>query len=248
MTNTDALEHWSGAAGEHWAAEAERYDRMNRLFADQILPAAAPQPGERFLDVGCGNGALTLAIAPALAPDGTAEGLDLSRQMLEVARRRALDQGLGNVAFRHGDAQVVDLPRHGFDAIVSRFGVLFFADAHAAFANLARGLRPGGRIVFACWQAMESNDWVMVPAAAALEHVPVPTGLGTTAAHGAFSLADPDAGVRQGGLTSRVTMSHHPSWTTLPSGSATNAVRSAPTPTTMSSAPPAPEPSPRPRT
>jgi SAM-dependent methyltransferase len=193
MTNDDALHHWSGDAGEHWAAAADRYDRMNRHVAHRIVQAAAPQPGERFLDVGCGNGALALDIASRVAPTGRATGLDLSQQMLEVARRRATDQRLGNVEFLHGDAQTDDLGPADLDAIVSRFGVMFFADPQAAFTNLARALRPGGRLVFACWQDMAHNEWVTAPAAAALEHVPLPAGLADAAAHGAFSLSDPQA-------------------------------------------------------
>jgi SAM-dependent methyltransferase len=192
VANPNGLAHWSGEAGEHWAAEADRYDRMNRVFADRIVEAAAPQPGERFLDVGCGNGALALAVAPAIVPGGRIVGLDLSRQMLEVARSRTA--GLGDaVELRHGDAQDEPLARGGFDAVISRFGVMFFDDPAAAFANFADALGPGGRLVFTCWQDMAENDWVMVPTVAALDHVPVPTALPTTAAHGAFSLADPEA-------------------------------------------------------
>jgi SAM-dependent methyltransferase len=192
VTKPDGLAHWSGEAGEHWAAEADRYDRMNQAFAERIVEAAAPQPGERFLDVGCGNGALALAVGPAVVPGGRIVGLDLSRQMLAVARDRT--DGLGDaVELRHGDAQDEPLARGGFDAVISRFGVMFFDDPLAAFANFAGALRSGGRLVFTCWRDMAQNDWVMVPTVAALDHVPVPNGSSTTAAHGAFSLADPQA-------------------------------------------------------
>jgi SAM-dependent methyltransferase len=191
MTNDDGLAHWSGPAGEHWAAEADRYDRMNHQFANLLFAAAAPLAGESFLDVGCGNGVVTLAIAEAVVPDGKVVGLDLSRQMLEVAHQRVVASGLDNVELVHGDAQVQNLAGVEVDGLVSRFGVMFFADPAAAFANLSTALRSGGRLAFTCWQDMASNDWVMVPAMAALAHVPVPEGLGSTAAHGAFSLADP---------------------------------------------------------
>jgi len=192
MTNAEGLDHWSGAAGDHWAAEAERYDRMNHRFAELLLDAIDPRPGEWFLDVGCGNGATTLAIARDVGSGGRVFGLDLSRQMLDVARRRLDASRLRNVELLHGDAQVYDLSKLDADAVVSRFGVMFFADAQAALANLATALRPGGRLAFTCWQDMAINDWVMVPVVAAIAHVPVPQGLGGSAAQGAFSLADPE--------------------------------------------------------
>jgi SAM-dependent methyltransferase len=193
MTNPDpeGLARWSGAAGEHWAAEADRYDRINQRFADRLLEVVAARPGERVLDVGCGTGAVTVALARAVGAEGSVVGLDLSRQMLEVARSRAAAAGLGNVELWHGDAQVSDLTAAEADALVSRFGLMFFTDPPEAFANLATALRPGGRVAFTCWLDMASNDWIMVPAVAAVAYVPVPEGLGGTGVQGAFALADP---------------------------------------------------------
>src|ERR671912_1349377 len=94
--------------------------------------------------------ALSLAIGPLVAPDGSVLGLDLSGPMLETATARADNAGLTNVKFERGDAQVHALPEAGFDGIVSRFGGMFFDDPHAAFANLARALRSRGRPAFAC--------------------------------------------------------------------------------------------------
>ena len=189
MPNTTQIENWDGPAGEHWVAEAARYDRMNAPFADAIVEAVAPQPGERFLDVGCGNGALALAIAGRVGPDGAVTGLDISGPMLANARRRADAAAVANVTFSQGDAQVHPLPEAGFDAVVSRFGVMFFDDPVAAFANLRRALSPGGRLVFTCWQDPFQNEWIMVPAGAALQHVPMPD-LGEPGGPGPFSLAD----------------------------------------------------------
>lgn len=189
MANAAQKASWDGPGGERWAREAERYDRMSRGFLERIVTALAPRPGERVLDVGCGNGALSLALAGAVAPDGVVTGLDISTPMLELARERARGAGVVNVDFEQGDAQTHDLPTEAFDAVVSRFGVMFFEDPLAAFANLARGLRPDGRVVFTCWRELLANDWIMVPAAAALEHVPMPE-LGEAGGPGPFSLAD----------------------------------------------------------
>jgi SAM-dependent methyltransferase len=191
MPNAEQSEYWDGSGGEHWAAEQDRYDRINGGFGDRLVEVLSPCPGERVLDVGCGNGALSLATGPLVAPDGWVLGLDLSGPMLETAIARARRAGLTNVQFERGDAQVYPLPEAGFDGIVSRFGVMFFDDPLAAFANLARALRSGGRMVFSCWQELAANEWLMVPAGAALAHVPMPD-LGEPGRPGPFSLADPD--------------------------------------------------------
>ena len=189
--NASQIESWDGPGGLHWVAEAERYDRMSRSFGERIIEAAAPRPGERVLDVGCGNGAVALAVSALVAPGGSVMGLDISGPMLAHARQRADAAGIASVSFRKGDAQVYPLPPASFDAVVSRFGVMFFDDPVAAFANLGRALRPGGRIAFTCWRDLIVNDWLMVPAGAALQYVPMPD-LGQPGAPGPFSLADPE--------------------------------------------------------
>jgi SAM-dependent methyltransferase len=191
MPNVEQAEYWDGSAGAHWVAEQARYDRMSGGFGDRVVEVLAPRSGQRVLDVGCGNGALTVAIGPLVTPGGSVLGLDLSGPMLAAATARARSAGLTNVSFARGDAQVYPLPEAAFDAIVSRFGVMFFDDPQAAFANLARALRPGGRLVFACWQGLVANEWLMVPAGAALAYVPMPD-LGEPGRPGPFSLADPD--------------------------------------------------------
>jgi SAM-dependent methyltransferase len=191
MPNVEQVEYWDGSGGEHWVAQQARYDQINSGFGDRIAEVLAPRSGERVLDVGCGNGALSLTIGALVAPDGSVLGLDISGPMLAMATSRARAAGLENVRFERGDAQVHRLPDAEFDAVVSRFGVMFFDDPQAAFANLARALRAGGRLVFACWQELGANEWLMVPAGAALAHVPMPD-LGEPGRPGPFSLADPD--------------------------------------------------------
>ena len=171
--------------------EQERYDQINAGFGDRVVEVLSPCPGERVLDVGCGNGALSLAIGPLVAPEGSVLGLDISGPMLARATVRVRAAGLENVRFERGDAQELVLLDAGFDAMVSRFGVMFFDDPQVAFANLARSLLSGGRVVFVCWQDLVVNEWLMVPVGAALAHVPMPD-LGEPGGPGPFSLADPD--------------------------------------------------------
>jgi len=188
--NTAQSEYWDGDAGRHWVAEAERYDTLNRRFGELVVEAFAPKEGEHVLDVGCGNGAVALEVARRVGSGGSVLGLDLSGPMLATARQRAAGAGLTHARFEQGDAQVHPLGEAFFDGVTSRFGVMFFNDPVAAFANLARATRPGGRLAFACWQDLAANEWLMVPAGAALQHVPFPD-LGEPGAPGPFSLADP---------------------------------------------------------
>src|SRR6266567_7137607 len=128
IANTAQAEHWNTGPGvAHWVANQARYDRMHAPFTALILAAAALRPGENVLDVGCGCGGTTLAAARLVAP-GQATGLDLSAPMLARARADARASGLDNVLFVQGDAQVYPLEPARFDAVLSRFGVMFFDD------------------------------------------------------------------------------------------------------------------------
>jgi SAM-dependent methyltransferase len=192
IANTDQAERWnSGDDVAHWTRNQERYDRMNEPFLELILEAAALRPGGQVLDVGCGCGGTTLAAA-RLIGRGQVVGLDLSGPMLALARAGAESAGLGNAVFQQGDAQVHPLGPGRFDTVISRFGVMFFADPVAAFANIRSAMRPAGRLVFVCWQPPSANQWLLVPQAALAEHVPPPPGFGSGDGPGMFAFADPE--------------------------------------------------------
>src|ERR1700751_5277218 len=191
IANTGQAEHWNTGPGvAHWVVNQARYDRMHAPFTALILDAAALRPGGNVLDVGCGCGGTTLAAARLVAP-GRALGLDLSGPMLARAQADAEAAGLGNAAFRQGDAQVEPLEPAGFEVVISRFGVMFFADPVAAFANIRSATRPGGRLTFACWQQLSANEWLTVPFGALGAHLPK-ADLGDPGAPGMFSLDEPD--------------------------------------------------------
>jgi SAM-dependent methyltransferase len=139
------------------------------------------------LDVGCGNGAISLEAARTVGPGGRVTGLDLSAPMLGVARRRAEEQGI-DVDFVQSDAQTASFDQP-FDIVVSRFGIMFFDDPEVAFANLLESTGRGGRLCFVCWQEMFANEWIAVPATAIVAHVGIPE-LPEPGAPGPFSLAD----------------------------------------------------------
>ena len=181
------VDYWNGRPADVWVTEAERFDSMLSTFGRRLLTAAVLKPGEGVLDVGCGNGAISLEAARVVGPGGRVTGLDLSAPMLEVARRRAAEQGI-DINFVQGDAQTASFDQP-FDVVMSRFGVMFFDDPVVAFANLARATCPNGRLRFVCWQEMFANEWIAVPAMAIVAHVEIPE-LPEPGAPGPFALAD----------------------------------------------------------
>jgi SAM-dependent methyltransferase len=187
MANADMVEYWNGRPAHAWVTDAERFDTMLAPFGRRLLTAAVLTPGARVLDVGCGNGAISLEAARTVGPGGWVTGLDLSAPMLRVARRRAEEQGF-DVDFVQGDAQTASFDEP-FDVVLSRFGVMFFDEPEAAFANLAKAARTGGRLCFVCWQEMFANEWIAVPAMAMVAHVGIPD-LPEPGVPGPFALAD----------------------------------------------------------
>jgi SAM-dependent methyltransferase len=190
VANTDQAEYWNAERARCWVEHDERHDRMLRPFDRHVLDGAAVGPGSRVLDIGCGCGHTTRAAARRAAP-GAVLGVDLSAPMLAQARRHTVEAGLGNVRFEQADAQVHRFPDRGFDAAISRFGVMFFADPVAAFANIRTALDDGGRCAFVCWQGALHNAWLTTPLEAMLRHV-APPDLGDPDAPGPFSLARPE--------------------------------------------------------
>lgn len=188
-TNAEQTRAWDGEEGAYWAAHADHFDRAVALHHVRLLSAAEIGAAERVLDIGCGTGQTTRDAARA-ASAGAALGVDLSRAMLEVARRRAIDEGVTNARFDQVDAQVHPFQTDAFDIVISRTGATFFGDLVAAFTNIRRAVRPGGRLAVLTWQALPGNEWIreFSAAMAAGRELPVPP----PDAPGPFALADPD--------------------------------------------------------
>lgn len=191
IVNAHQAEAWNGYEGKHWADHQSRYDDLNDPTNAPLLDAARIESTDKVLDIGCGNGRLTRLAAHRAAH---ALGVDLSAPMLERARASAAAEGLANVSFIQGDAQVYAFEDAGFDVALSRFGIMFFADPVAAFANIGRALRPGGRLAFVCPQSFSRMDQSVIFAAVA-GHVRLPD-LSQDAETGPASFADPSRTTR----------------------------------------------------
>jgi SAM-dependent methyltransferase len=155
------------------------------------IDALEPTKGEQVLDIGCGCGQTSLALADRIGSTGSVVGVDISAPMLEVALHRGRANPSLAVTFRRVDAQTDDLGQGLFDAAFSRFGVMFFSDPEAAFANIRKSLKPGGRLVFICWRSLAENPWMQAPLQAALRFIP-PAAPPDPTAPGPFSLAGRD--------------------------------------------------------
>jgi SAM-dependent methyltransferase len=178
--NADQATFWNAQPGQNWVTYQAELDAQLTEVTERLLAACAVAPGERVLDIGCGAGGSTLALAEAVGLAGSVVGLDLSEPLLARAeeRRRAAGLDPGQVRFERGDAQDFPFAPGSFDLAASRFGVMFFADPVAAFRNVARGIAPGGRVVFVAWAGPEHNPWFTIPQQAAVARLgpvePVP--------------------------------------------------------------------------
>ena len=187
--NADQAKAWDGGEGAYWAHHAERFDRTVAAYHGSFMEAAAITASDRVLDIGCGTGQTTRDAARA-ATAGSALGIDLSSRMIERARQLAAAEQLHNITHEQTDAQVHPFTPSGFDVAISRTGAMFFGDPIAAFDNIARSLRPGGRLVLLTWQGPRENEWIreLSGALAAGRAARVPP----RDAPGPFALSDPD--------------------------------------------------------
>ncbi|CCD85676.1 Putative S-adenosyl-L-methionine (SAM)-dependent methyltransferase [Bradyrhizobium sp. ORS 285] len=168
--NADQIAYWNGPGGQRWSDRQEAQDVLLAPVSQILIERIAAKPGDRILDVGCGCGGLSIALAGQVAPGGSVLGVDISAPML--ARAREVAPANLPVEFVLADATVHPFPPANFDLLVSRFGVMFFADPVTSFANLRRALKPGGRVVFACWREPKTNPWMIAPLQAVYRHVP----------------------------------------------------------------------------
>ncbi|HTN84182.1 MAG TPA: class I SAM-dependent methyltransferase [Sorangium sp.] len=189
--NRDQAALWNEAGGPIWVEMQEVLDAMLAPLGAPLMEEGFPGEGGRVLDVGCGAGATALAMARRLGPAGLCVGVDISGPLVAAARARAAAEGLASAAFVHADAQTHAFEPDHFDAVISRFGVMFFDDPAAAFANIRRAARRSAKLSFVAWRSPAENPFMTTAARAAapfLPHLPAPA----PDAPGQFAFADRD--------------------------------------------------------
>ena len=189
--NAAMRRYWNEVAGPRWVGRAELQEARNVEVAELVLREARPQPGERVLDIGCGPGATAFPLAAAVGPSGHVTGVDISEPMLDLLRRRIAERGVTNITPLLTDAQVHPFPAAAADLLVSRFGVMFFADPFAAFRNLIGALKPGGRLVMAVWAPISDNLHWKIPLDIAVRRLG-PAASADPRAPGPLAFSDPD--------------------------------------------------------
>ena len=189
IANVEMAKAWDGEEGDQWTQHADRFEATGVFIWERFLKDVPIAASDRVLDIGCGTGESTRDAA-RLAPQGRVLGVDLSSKMLAFARERCAAEGLTNVEFLQADAQVHPFEPERFDLAISSFGVMFFNDPVAAFANIGRALRPDGRLAMLTWQSLEKNEWLTAirGALAMGRDLPAPP----MGAPGPFGLADAD--------------------------------------------------------
>jgi ubiquinone/menaquinone biosynthesis C-methylase UbiE len=170
-------EDWAGEMGAKWLANLERFEGMIAPIGEALLKQADFKPGERVLDIGCGGGGTTISIAQAVAPSGEVLGIDISPDLTAASTQRADNAGVSNIRFVCADASVVRLADAPFDRLFSRFGSMFFAEPHKAFANLHNLMRPGARIDLVVWGPPRDNLWMMEMMGVVRRYVDIPPAI-----------------------------------------------------------------------
>lgn len=193
MTATDPeeikAEDWAGEMGEKWLANLGLFEGMIAPIGEALIDAAKAKPGEAVLDIGCGGGATTIALARAVGPTGTATGLDISPALTAATLKRAAQAGAGNLSCITSDATTVKLQPGAYDLMFSRFGVMFFDDPVKAFRNLRGALKSDGRLLFGCWAPPMENQWILSVMEVLGKHIELPAPV--PRAPGPFAFAEP---------------------------------------------------------
>jgi SAM-dependent methyltransferase len=186
--NREQAARWN-VSGSAWVELQPMLDRIMTPIGALVIDAGYPGDGGSVLDIGCGAGATTLAMAHRVGARGRCVGVDISHGLVELARSRARDEGLPNASFVEGDAQTHAFDAESFDAVISRFGVMFFDNPIAAFVNIRTAARPGGKLAFVAWRGPAENGFMTAAARAAAPFLP-PSPPQDPEAPGQFAFAD----------------------------------------------------------
>jgi ubiquinone/menaquinone biosynthesis C-methylase UbiE len=187
--NAREVQYWNSAQTRAWADEYEVIDRLFAGLTRVALDHAAPKLGERVIDIGCGSGTTVLELAARVGPTGYVLGADVSKPSVEKARERIAAAGVQQAEITLCDVSTHTFPANSFDLVFSRFGVMFFTDPVAAFANIHKAMKSDGRLAVAVFRTPQENKWATA-ALAAVRHLLPPITPPGPEDPGQFSWAD----------------------------------------------------------
>jgi SAM-dependent methyltransferase len=153
-------QYWSTEGGDIWLQNLQNFESMIAPIGNHLLETKLTDNPKNIIDIGCGGGATTFAIADSIGASGSVIGVDISQSLIRDCRLRAEHQGIKNIEFICGDAASIDMPKGWADFVISRFGVMFFKDPVIAFSHIAQSLKPSGGLAFSCWAPLPDNPWM----------------------------------------------------------------------------------------
>ncbi len=172
--NADQKKFWNESKGKSWVELQPKIDSLLQPIGDVALSKLNPIEGEKIAEIGCGTGTMSFLISDKVGTSGSVQGFDISKPMLNYAEERRINNNLVNINYTLADLQTYKFKVNSFDALFSRFGVMFFDNPIVAFSNLRGSLKKGGRFIFVCWAERLENDWIELPTKVASRFLELP--------------------------------------------------------------------------
>ena len=174
IINQEQKEFWNEKKGEIWVSLESKIDKMLGPLGDQAIKILKPKVGEKILDIGCGTGSTSQTLSKLVGESGIITGIDISKPILNFAQKQKENKKIKNINFIQADAQNHQFSDLNFDAVFSRFGIMFFEDPISAFKNIKKSLSCNGRLTFVCWSKREDNDWINLSSNVASQFLELP--------------------------------------------------------------------------
>ena len=174
IINQEQKEFWNEKKGDIWVSLEHNIDKMLGPLGDQAIKILKPKVGEKILDIGCGTGSTSQTLSNLVGESGLVTGIDISKPILNFAIKKKESKKIKNINFIQADAQNHQFSNSNYNAIFSRFGVMFFEDPIAAFKNIKKSLVRNGRLTFVCWSNREENDWINLSSNVASQFLELP--------------------------------------------------------------------------
>ena len=174
IINQEQKEFWNEKKGKIWVSLESNIDKMLGPLGHHAIKILNPKSGEKILDIGCGTGSTSQSLSKLVGENGLITGIDISEPILRFAKNQLDNRNIKNIDFIQEDAQTFNLSNFNYDAIFSRFGIMFFEDPFFAFKNIKKSLNSRGRITFICWSNREENDWITLSSKVASQFLELP--------------------------------------------------------------------------